>query len=186
MRKLFVILAIAVVTIATLGSCGGTDTWEEYETWRTANIEWYNTQLSRTNPDGSSYFKTVQPDWYPQSGVLIHYFNDRSLTANNLQPLITSQVEVRYKGRLYNDECFDSTTVGSDSTRTFLLSGTVLGWQLALTQMHVGDSAEIIIPYTLGYDYMGSTNSMGGYSVPPYSTLRFNVRLVDIPAYEIP
>lgn len=186
MRKLFAILVAGVIIAVTLGSCGGNDTWEEYEEWRATNNQWYTQQMNRTNADGSPYYTPVQPDWYPQSGVLIHYFNDRSETAGNLQPMITSHVKVKYHGRLYDDTCFDSTSTGSDSTRTFLLSGLVTGWQLALTQMHVGDTCEVIIPYTLGYGYQGSTNSAGAYVIPPYSALRFNIRLVDIPAYEIP
>lgn len=121
---------------------------------------------SKTNPDGSPYYSLVQPSWYPESRLLIHYFNDRSKTEGNLQPLITSQVTVKYKGHLYDGYGFDSTTVASDSVRTFLLAETIVGWQVALTQMHVGDSCEIIVPYTMGYGYMGNTSSTGVVTIP--------------------
>lgn len=178
---------VAIAALAgTFAACGDTNNWNEYEEWRKANNEWYSQQLARTNPDGTPYYTAVQPDWYPQSGVLIHYYNDRELTKDNLQPLITSKVTVKYHGRLYDNSCFDSTSVGADSVRTFTLSGTIEGWQIALTQMHVGDSCEVIIPYSQGYDYMGSATATGEVTVPPYSALRFNIGLKDIPAYEIP
>lgn len=186
MKKSIIALIIVATGLSIMSSCGGNDTWDTYEDWRKTNNEWYSTQMSRKNPDGTNYYSIVQPDWYPHSGVLIHYFNDRELTKNNLQPLITSKVTVKYKGRLYNDTCFDSTTVGSDSVRTFSLNGTIEGWQIALTQMHVGDSCEVIIPYGQGYGYIGSTSASGSYTVPPYSVLRFNIGLKDIPAFEIP
>ena len=45
--------------------------------------------------------------------------------------------------------------------------------------MYVGDSAEIICPYNMAYgeSYVSSL-------IQPYSALRFNVRLVDVYAYE--
>ena len=51
-------------------------------------------------------------------------------------------------------------------------------------QMHVGDSAQIVIPYQQAY---GSTGSMrnGIYVIKPFSTLVFNLKLVDIPYYEV-
>lgn len=45
--------------------------------------------------------------------------------------------------------------------------------------MRVGDSARIVIPYNLGY---GSSNSG---VIKPYSTLVFDLKLVDIPYYEV-
>ena len=38
----------------------------------------------------------------------------------------------------------------------------------------------------MGYGYMGNTSSTGVVTIPPYSALRFNIGLKDIPAYEIP
>ncbi|MDE5685106.1 MAG: FKBP-type peptidyl-prolyl cis-trans isomerase [Paramuribaculum sp.] len=187
MKKLFFITAAIFGAGLVIQSCGDSDNqWNEYEDWRKANNAWYAEMEAKTNPDGSPYYSLVQPSWYPESRLLIHYFNDRSKTEGNLQPLITSQVTVKYKGYLYDGNGFDSTTVASDSVRTFLLAETIVGWQVALTQMHVGDSCEIIVPYTMGYGYMGNTSSTGVVTIPPYSALRFNIGLKDIPAYEIP
>ncbi len=181
MRKLLYSLLLSGCVCTLASSCGddGND-WTDYAEWRETNLQWYNTQAERKNEDGTPFFTRVNPDWYPESKVLIHYFNDRTETADNLSPLITSHVTVKYTGELYDGTVFDKTTTGSDSERTFQLNGTIVGWQLALTQMHVGDTCEVIIPYAQGYGPQGSE------SISPYSTLKFNIRLVDIPQYEIP
>ena len=182
MKKLLYFVCLAVAFSTALVSCGDDDnSWSSYADWRNSNNQYYLQQKERKNPDGTPYYQELNPKWYNQAGVLIHYFNDRRLTAGNLKPLITSHVSVKYKGELYNGTVFDSTTTSTaDSVRTFLLSGTIIGWQVALTDMHVGDSCEIILPYTVGY---GTTGSL---STNPYSTLKFGIKLVDIPAYEIP
>ena len=112
--------------------------------------------------------------------MLIHYFNDRAKTEGNLSPLKSSKVAVKYKGMLYTGIGFDSTTIGPDSVRIFGLSSLIAGWKVALQDMRVGDTCEIVIPYTMGYGVAGSR------SISPYSTLKFGMKLVDIPSYEIP
>ena len=56
----------------------------------------------------------------------------------------------------------------------------IAGWKLAVQNMHVGDSVEVLIPYAQAY----GTKSNG--VIKPYTALRFNLRLVDIPYYELP
>ena len=53
------------------------------------------------------------------------------------------------------------------------------GWKIALVNMRVGDSVRVVIPYKLGYGASGSG------AIPPYSTLVFDMKLVDIPYYEV-
>lgn len=182
MKKLIYLIILFVIGSVTLSSCGDDgNTWSDYEEWRNTNNNWYLSQKERKNPDGTPYFKELSPSWYKNSGVLIHYFNDRKKTEGNLSPMLTSRVSVKYKGSLYNDIVFDSTATNTaDSVRTFALSGTIIGWQVALTDMRVGDSCEVVLPYTVGYGANGST------SISPYSTLKFGIKLTDIPAYEIP
>ncbi len=187
MKKLIFSVLAAILVNISFTACNDDDqNWNEYEQWRADNTAWVTQQSARLNPDGSLYYVPVQPDWYPKSGVLIHYFNDRELTKNNLQPMLTSKVTVKYHGRLYNDACFDSTGVGADSVRTFAVSGLIDGWKLALTDMRVGDTCEVIIPYVQGYGYNGSTSSSGSLTIPPYSALRFNIGLKEVAAYEVP
>lgn len=182
MKKLIFTFILVISLSSIVASCGDDgNSWTEYSQWRNDNIEWYLQQKELKNPNGTSYYTELSPAWYTNSGVLIHYFNDRQQTAGNLSPLLTSHVSVKYRGELYNGVAFDSTaTTGADTVRTFALSNVVPGWKVALCDMHVGDSCEVVIPYTMGYGAQGTT------SISPYSTLKFNIKLVDIPAYEIP
>lgn len=181
-------LSIAAMATALAGlmlaSCLKNNIWDEYEAWRKNNNAWYKEQMNKTNPDGSPYYTILNPDWYPSSGVLIHYFNDRSATAANLSPLMTSTCDVIYCGRYYNDTIFDSsynlTASYGDSIFRCKPSETIDGWQIALNDMHIGDSCEIVVPYTQAY------GTYGNGSIPPYSALKFNMKLAGIPAYEIP
>lgn len=182
MRKILYAIAVLLGTSVALTSCGDDgNSWSDYAEWRNTNNDWYLEQKDLKNPDGTSYYTVLSPDWFPNSGVLIHYFNDRSKTVGNLSPMVTSQVSVKYKGMLYNGAVFDSTSVATaDSIRTFSLASLVPGWKVALTDIRVGDTCEIVLPYTMGYGATGST------SISPYSSLKFGIKLVDIPAYEIP
>lgn len=150
--------------------------------WADNNNAWLIQQQSRKNPDGTPYYTTVVPSWNPGAYVLIHYFNDRSLTAGNLSPLFTSTVDTRYKLELYNETPMDSsynlTVNGAGIFRT-KPSEVIEGWAIALEDMHVGDTAEVIIPYQWAYGTAGST------SIPAYSNLKFNMSLVDIYTYEV-
>lgn len=181
MKKLLYTAAMFIITVTALVGCGDDNNWEDYKEWREANNTWYMQQVERTNPDGSKYYTALNPSWLPDNGVLIHYFNDRSETEGKLSPYLTSTVSVKYKGSLYNGVGFDSTAVsGPDTISSFALTGVIKGWQVALLDMRVGDTAEVVVPFPMGYGESGSN------SILPYSALKFGIKLVDIPSYEIP
>ncbi|MCM1224027.1 MAG: FKBP-type peptidyl-prolyl cis-trans isomerase [Lachnospiraceae bacterium] len=182
MRKLFFCATFLAALSIGISSCtDSTDVWEQYQEWRTINDDFYNEQLARTNPDGTKYYSLLQPAWYPQSGVLIHYFNDRAETEGNLSPMYTSTVDTRYHLAYCEGTPIDSstniTTYGPGIFRT-QLSAVIPGWVIAMEDMRVGDTAEVLIPYQQGY----GTNTASG--ILPYSALKFNIRLVDIVDYE--
>lgn len=180
MKRLPLIFSFFVLLIAVaISSCGSDDNNYDYEEWRKANNQWYLEQLNRKDANGQPYYTLLQPEWYKSSGVLIRYLSDRSLTEGNLSPLETSSCKVCYIGRLYNDEAFDSSYLSTDGARIFRPSEVIDGWQIALNAMRVGDSIEVIIPYLQGYGVTGNS------SISPYSTLRFNMRLLDIVDYEV-
>lgn len=185
MKKLPLILALLIAGTWCFSSCSGDDNdsiAEIYTEWNALNEAWIKEQQARTNPDGSPYYQTIVPDWNTSAYVLIHYFNDRSLTEGNLSPLYTSTVDTRYHLSLYNGVAVDSSTnistYGPGIFRT-KLSEVIAGWSIALSDMRCGDTAEVVIPYAQGYGV--STTS----SIAPYSNLKFNIRLVDIPYYEV-
>lgn len=176
MRKLFFI--IAILALAACTDTEYSDVWTQYAEWREANNEWISEQANLRNPDGTLYYTKVTPSWNNDEYVLMHYFNDRELTKDNLVPLFTSTVAVKYIGRLYDNTPFDSSYKMPDSLFVTTSASLISGWQIALADMHVGDSCEVIIPYEEAY------NIMGAGSVKPFSCLKFNMKLVDIPNYE--
>lgn len=103
-------------------------------------------------------------------GVLVKILKqgdgDRSPRGGNV-------VTVHYKGSLINGKVFDSS-YERDYPEAFRLSDLIVGWQIALTQMHVGDHWIVYIPYQLGY----GTRDSG--PIPAYSTLIFEMELVAI------
>ncbi len=185
MKRLPLILALIIAGAWVFTACSSDDNEsiaEIYADWNAKNEAWLKEVQTRTNPDGSPYYTTLVPNWNSSAFVLIHYFNDRSLTEGNLSPLYTSTVDTRYHLSYYNDEAIDSSTLvtkyGPGIFRT-QLSSVIEGWSIALLDMRCGDTAEVIVPYAQAYGVSAST------SILPYSNLKFNIRLVDIPYYEV-
>lgn len=174
-------LVLAYAAVASMTSCSDDNdsNWNIYKDWREANVAYYDSLKYVMTPEGGNYFTTIVPPWNSGAEVLIRYLNDRSLTVGNLSPMSNSTVKVKYLGKLYNGVGFDSSYTATDSAAEFQLTQVVAGWNIALQYMRVGDSARIVIPYLWGYGTAGSG------SIPPYSTLVFDIKLLDIPGYEI-
>jgi FKBP-type peptidyl-prolyl cis-trans isomerase FklB len=176
MKRFFYTVIMAVVAITMLDSCLGNNVYDEYKEWREKNDEWLQQQKA------SGQYKLVTASWDPSAQVLMRWHNDTMLTRNNLKPLITSTIDVKYKLALYDGTPVDSSyymTTPADSIYRSMINENVEGWMIALTHMHVGDSCTVIIPYQQGY---GSTNRSD--VLVPYSNLIFNVKLVDIYKYK--
>lgn len=186
MRKfpLFLIIAtllLAVTGVSCLDSNDGNDTWEEYADWRNANDGWLEEMRQLTDVDGNSYYRTVRGPWDHNSFVLMHYFNDTTLTRGNLSPHFNSYVDVIYRVTLYDGTPIDSSylqTSPADSVYRTSPQNEITGWVIALTDMHVGDSCEVIVPYSVGYGANGSGDIL------PYSHLVYSMKLVGVPFYE--
>lgn len=179
MKKILLFIPVVIAILGIVSSCSSDDNWKDYSEWRQTNEDWLVQQAGLIDEDGKAYYQRVVPVWNRGAYVYMHYFNDRSKTQGNLQPMYTSTVSVKYIGRLYNDEPFDSSFLATDSLFNTTLGGVIPGWTIALEQMHVGDSVRVLIPYQQAY----GTNGSG--SIPPYSALQFDIKLVDIPMYEI-
>ncbi len=184
MRKLFQSILFAVCSCAVFVACNDDDnTWDDYKDWREANVAFYDEQRFAMGPDGNNIYHSLTPAWNTSANILIQYLNDRSKTVGNLSPMLTSTVDVKYIGRLYDGVPFDSsyrqTASYGDSIFRTQPSSVISGWTIALLDMRVGDSARVIIPYNLGYGASGSG------VIPPYSTLVFDMKLVDIPFFEV-
>ena len=176
MKRFFYTVIMAVVVLTMLDSCLGKGIFDEYKDWRESNDEWYEQQAA------SGQYTMLTAPWDPSAHTLIRWHNDTMLTRNNLKPLITSTIDVKYQLKLYNDTVVDSSyniVSPADSIYRSQLNQNVEGWMIALTRMHVGDSCTVIIPYQQGY---GSTKMSN--TLLPYSTLIFDVKLVDIYKYK--
>lgn len=177
------ILYFALTCIASSCDSNNEDYWTEYAEWREANNAWIAQKEAQKADDGTTYYKKIVPSWNSNAYVLIHYFNDTTLTASNLKPISTSTCDVKYHGRLYDNTAFDSSylsTSPADSVYRAYLPNMISGWSIAMQNMHVGDSCEVIIPYSLGY---GSA-SQG--VIKPYSHLVFRLKFVDLYKYKKP
>lgn len=176
MKKFLYTVILAFVAVTMLESCLGNSIFDEYKDWREANEQWYKQQAS-----SGQYTELVAP-WDPSAKTLIRWLNDTMLTQGNLKPLITSTVDVKYQLCLYDGTEVDSSydvVSPADSVYRSQVNNFVEGWMIALTRMHVGDSCTIIVPYPQGY---GSAKM--SEALKPYSTLVFNVKLVDIYKYK--
>lgn len=156
-----------------LPSCLKSD-MDDYEVWRDQN----DTYLDTVNTTG---YERYVPDWAPNHFIYMKWHNDRKLTASNLVPISTSTTKVKYE--LYDIEgtaLDNSYKSNGDSLYTSVVNNNIVGFQAALTNMHVGDSVTVIMPYNAAYG-----NQMHG-SVRPYTNLIYNIKLVSIPDYEKP
>lgn len=89
-------------------------------------------------------------------------------------PARTDRVRVHYTGRLIDGTVFDSS-VQRGQPAEFPVSGVIPGWIEALTLMPVGSKWELYIPSSLAYGERGA-----GATIPPHSTLVFEVELLEI------
>lgn len=84
-------------------------------------------------------------------------------------------LKVNYTGKLENGTVFDSS-VGKQPFEFVLGAGQVIpGWDQGLQGMKVGGKRTLTIPPSLGYGAQGA-----GSTIPPNSTLIFEVELLDV------
>lgn len=90
-------------------------------------------------------------------------------------PKVGDKVSVHYTGYLLNGKKFDSSRDrGKPFEFTLGKHQVIPGWDEGIAMLRKGGSAKLIIPSTLGY----GTRNMG--PIPPFSTLVFEVELVNI------
>lgn len=90
------------------------------------------------------------------------------------KPTLLNEVKVHYHGTLIDGTVFDSS-VERNEPISFPLNGVIKGWQEGLQYMTVGSKYRFFIPYDLAYGERSA-----GPVIKPYSTLIFEVELLDI------
>ena len=93
---------------------------------------------------------------------------------NGQSPKATDTVECHYEGTLIDGTKFDSS-YDRGQTATFPLNQVIAGWTEGLQLMKEGGKYRFFIPYELGYGERGA-----GASIPPFSTLVFDVELLSV------
>ena len=89
-------------------------------------------------------------------------------------PKATDTVVCHYEGRLVSGKVFDSSYERNQPAE-FGLNQVIPGWTEGLQLMSEGAKFRFYIPYLLGYGEQGA-----GPSIPPYSTLVFDVELISV------
>ena len=90
------------------------------------------------------------------------------------KPTAEDVVRVHYTGTLIDGTKFDSS-VDRGEPAEFMVNGVIPGWVEALQLMPVGSKFMLYLPSDLGYGGNGA-----GDVIKPYSTLIFEVELLDI------
>ncbi len=90
------------------------------------------------------------------------------------KPTVQSKVRTHYHGTFIDGNVFDSSYERGQPAE-FPVGGVIAGWTEALQLMTKGSKWRLYVPYQLAY---GAQGSPGG--IPPYSTLVFDVELLDI------
>ena len=89
-------------------------------------------------------------------------------------PQATDRVKVNYEGRLIDGTVFDASARHGGEPAEFTPQQVIAGWTEALTMMPVGSKWRLFIPFDLAY----GDRDQG--QIKPYSTLIFDVELVEI------
>lgn len=175
MEKSRIIFLSMLVGLSLVGvvSCDSDteDTVTQYLEWNNENVAYFDAARAELDEEGNLKYEVVKPNWDTTSCILMHYYTRGE---GVVSPYYTSFVKVCYRGEMIDGTVFDSTHVSPSNPMEAKISSLVDGWAVAMERMHVGDSCRIIIPQNMGY----ASSSTGG--VKPYSTLIFDVKLVEI------
>jgi FKBP-type peptidyl-prolyl cis-trans isomerase FklB len=90
------------------------------------------------------------------------------------KPTKNNTVKVHYVGTLIDGTEFDSSVKRNEPAQ-FPVSGVIPGWTEALQLMPVGSKFRLFIPQNLAYG-----SNQAGAVIKPYSTLIFEVELLEI------
>lgn len=92
---------------------------------------------------------------------------------NGPKPAATDIVKVQYTGSLLDGTKFDSSFDHGEPAQ-FGVNQVIQGWQEGIQLMPVGSKFKFYIPYELAYGEQGTG------PIPPFSTLVFDVELIEI------
>lgn len=200
------ITAVCLVTlVAAVTSCSeDTSTVTNYDNWESRNTTYFSQKYREAQDSiaaGKTNWKLLKSVYKAansnaETDYVIAHIIECSHDEDTPMTLATDSVYMHYRGRLIPRDQYvqDTTTYAKDGLvfdtsyygetldlnnaipSKLAVKDLVDGMQTALENMHAGDRMEVIMPYTMGY----GTSESSSTSVPAYSTLRFDVKLVYI------
>ena len=176
MKKLLYILPLLMLVV----SCES-----KFQTWRELNEDYMNSvpvRLGKTDD--------MQPNPYVlrtgelTDGVLYEVYHDGygatpKVGYNTATGSANSAVFVKYQGWTVDGQQFDASS-DTVTGAWFYMPEVVEGWQSALSQMKEGSHWKIYVPSSCGYGGDGSADGYGVFVIPPYSTLIFDIELIEV------
>jgi FKBP-type peptidyl-prolyl cis-trans isomerases 1 len=173
----FLFMAFAVI----LSSCSKDEKTPYNEEWKELNDKAFadlanNPGYQRIDSEGNNgfvYYKVLEEG----SGEVLNY---------------SSRLTAHYKGTLIDGTLFDQNVKGDRNPLRFAVSAhsanysttnptgymrPIEGWTVVLQHMRKGDKWEVWIPQHLAYGRAGQGN------IQPYSTLIFEIEVVDVILY---
>lgn len=193
-KSILWLIGLLFVTSLSIVSCSESDGAEDpYANWEERNqryIDSIATIAEANQGNGVGQWKIIRSYKLPPLGL-----NETGKVNDNVyckilkigdgteSPIATDTVAVNYRGQLINGTVFDQSYQGeldpeTATPRTFVAGEVVAGWSTALMKgfggMKAGDCWILYIPYQLAYGKAGYN------SIPGYSTLIFDLNLVDV------
>lgn len=180
-RYLYIVSLL--LPLCMLTSCFKDDEVEDYTEWKAENEKYVAEAAQMRDDSGELVYQRLIPSWASTTYTLIKWHNPADAAQSAFIPLDNSTVDIKYETLDINDNVIDSSynmvQYGDSIYRT--TPGTMItGVRAALEVMHPGDSVSLVVPSSAAY---------GIYThgkVKPYSTLKFNLKLVGIHRFEIP
>jgi len=137
-----------------------------------------------TSGSGAGFFAHPYQTMAVKLGVdldnLVHHNNGMSWVVRQAGsgevPKSGQRIKVHYTGYLLDGKKFDSSVDRGQPFETVIGRGNVIkGWDVAFTEMPVGEKRVLFIPPEMGYGARGFANK-----IPPNSILVFDVELLEI------
>ena len=200
MRRTFYLLAVALLAVA-FAACEETEEVGRYDNWRARNDAFIDS-LAQVFEQGTD--PALQRfNLFVNSSDYIYYKSKTPVEseAQNTdpevyghRPVYGTTVRVYYKGVNMLGERFDgfygdnpnidsdgevNVNEGETNPVSFSMSALVTGWQEALQRMTVGERWEVFIPWEYGYGSRDREDTSGNVTVRAYSTLIFDIQLLD-------
>lgn len=159
MYKYLLVIAAIAASLFFFSSCNKDNGDFDVEEWKTSNLEFLNENAK------------IESVVVTNSGLQYQVISEGK--ENGKSPTANDFVRCNYKGMFINGQIFDSTYLDGNPA-LFKLSNVIKGWVEGLQYMKEGDRFRFVIPYDLGY------GASGYATIPPYSTLIFDVELLEV------